>query len=347
MKIDLNKLQQEINDGWVAQTKHPTLLLWLYKYTLETQFAKHWNDITRICRGLVLDLAGNVIVNPIPKFFNNNDPQAELEAKTGLDYVITNKEDGSLIQVTLYNGEMIVTSSGSFISPQVNKALSLIVRDGLQFKIGYTYIFEIIYPENRIVLNYGSEERLILLTIRDNETGQEFNAWESGFPDTVKPISLLIDTIVNDQKREDYINKEGYIAKFSDGSRVKFKYDEYVRLHTVVSGVNEKWLWGLLVHGQLYTDFLNNIPDELFEWAENYTASLKAQYIVIESECKKIFDKSMELTSTRKGFAETVLGNHKDISKILFLMYDNDDYSEMIWGKLYPKTLTKFGRGDG
>ncbi len=33
-----------------------------------------------------------------------------------------------------------------------------------------TYLFEIIYPENRIVVNYGDVEELVLLAIIDNAT---------------------------------------------------------------------------------------------------------------------------------------------------------------------------------
>ena len=347
MKIDLTLLQKEIDDGWVSVSKHPTLPLSIYKYTIATPFARHWNDITTLCRGIVLDDSGNVIVNAIPKFYNHNDPCAELESKTGLDYVMTDKADGSLVQVALYNDNLIVTSSGSFVSPQVQKALSLIKLHNFNFMDGYTYVFEIIYPENRIVLDYGDTERMILITIRDNKTGQELNAWESDFLDTVKPITLSIDTIVKELKRPDYINKEGYIVKFSDGSRVKFKYDEYLRLHTVVSGVNEKWLWGLLVKGQSYNDFLNNIPDELFDWCENYTNNLKDQYLVIENYCEEVYEKLITLSLNRKEFADKVITYHKNMAYILFLMYDNDDYSEAIWKSLYPEKITNFGRGDG
>ncbi len=34
-----------------------------------------------------------------------------------------------------------------------------------------TYLFEIIYPENRIVIDYGDSDDLILLSIINNETG--------------------------------------------------------------------------------------------------------------------------------------------------------------------------------
>ena len=46
-------------------------------------------------------------------------------------------------------------------------------------KPGKTYLFEIIYPENRIVVDYGDYKGLVLIDVIDNETGksdlQEFD----------------------------------------------------------------------------------------------------------------------------------------------------------------------------
>jgi hypothetical protein len=54
---------------------------------------------------------------------------------------------------------------------------------------GFTYLFEIIYPENRIVVDYNGEERLVLLGIINTETGEELqhNELFEGF-DVVKKI---------------------------------------------------------------------------------------------------------------------------------------------------------------
>ncbi|NJO65857.1 MAG: hypothetical protein HC836_49640 [Richelia sp. RM2_1_2] len=38
----------------------------------------------------------------------------------------------------------------------------------------YTHLFEIIYPENRIVVNYDGAEKLVLLGLIDRESGYDF-----------------------------------------------------------------------------------------------------------------------------------------------------------------------------
>ena len=49
----------------------------------------------------------------------------------------------------------------------------------------YTYLFEIIYPSNRIVVDYGSSRRLVLLAAVHTQTGIELaivrtDLWSQG-----------------------------------------------------------------------------------------------------------------------------------------------------------------------
>ena len=70
MKLDLNILEQYVNEGWLEVNNHPSLPLSIYNYSRETQFNEKWDDITLMCRGLILDKEGNVIARGFNKFFN-------------------------------------------------------------------------------------------------------------------------------------------------------------------------------------------------------------------------------------------------------------------------------------
>src|SRR5512137_184639 len=144
LQIDVNRAEKNL-----FMNRHETLPLTLYKYSPECIYKKAWNDTTLRCRGMVVDDNGEVVVNCMPKFFNHGEPEANLQKllADGLKYVVTEKLDGSLIQATLWNGQTLVTSSGSFGSAQALYALNLLettyAEAWKKAKVGYTYVFEL------------------------------------------------------------------------------------------------------------------------------------------------------------------------------------------------------------
>jgi len=60
--------------GMVKVTKHPMLPLFIYNYTQRAQFTpEHWNHVTDLCRGLVVDSLGYIVARGFKKFWNIND----------------------------------------------------------------------------------------------------------------------------------------------------------------------------------------------------------------------------------------------------------------------------------
>ena len=88
-----------------------------------------------------------------------------------------------------------------------------------------TYLFEIIYPQNKIVVNYGDREDLILLAVIDNLAGQDYPLDDYiglGFP-VVKRFTGLsaLDKLKSDADNPANDNSEGYVVRFRSGLRIK------------------------------------------------------------------------------------------------------------------------------
>ena len=72
-------------------------------------------------------------------------------------------------------GNLVVATPGSLNSSQALWAkisYGNIILHWLIFPEHLTFIFEAIYPENRIVVDYGEREDLILTNIRNKQTGR-------------------------------------------------------------------------------------------------------------------------------------------------------------------------------
>lgn len=363
MKIDLQKLRGLESKKLISIQQHPTLPLLIHNYSPVCQYEKAWDEWTLMCRGLITDLEGNVIARPFQKFFNLSEHEEhQINQPAGYrlppidwrkSFNCTEKMDGSLgILYPTPDGHAIATR-GSFTSDQAKKANEIFKEKGYDkhaYAKDLTYLFEIIYPENRIVVDYGDTEDLVLLEVIRNYDGSALD-WQDvkiiaeriGCP-VVSYAALSVDAI---RRLEEYYgaergNKdEGLVVRFSDGLRIKVKYEEYCRLHKLITGVNAKRIWESLRDGKSLAELLDRVPDEFYQWVTETKNSLERAYDDIHDECVGIFAKIYELSGeNRKVFAEHAVKNQ--YAAILFAMLNKKDFRPIIWKLVKPLSSTPF-----
>ncbi len=59
MVVDINIINEYVEKGLVEKNSHPTLPIAIYNYSREVQYEGKWDNITKMCRALVLDDNGN------------------------------------------------------------------------------------------------------------------------------------------------------------------------------------------------------------------------------------------------------------------------------------------------
>lgn len=134
-----------------------------------------------------MDGSGNVVARPFQKFFNYEELQPS-DIPTDLPFEIFEKMDGSLGILYWIGDEPFIATRGSFSSDQAIHASSLVNKRFRELGISKrdlipnaTYLFEIIYPENRIVVDYGSDDTLFLLAILNQRKTFMFPSIGEGF----------------------------------------------------------------------------------------------------------------------------------------------------------------------
>lgn len=266
--IDPTLLQAEIDEGFITRKAHPTLPLSIYTYSRTCQYSRRWNEATIACRGLIVDDGtGAIVARPFDKFFNVGEHEHGFEYAPPLPdepFEIYDKVDGSLGIMFHYAGAWHVASKGSFISEQAQWGQRWLdarpLGVALYLEPGFTYLAEIIYPENRIVVNNGDEETLVLLAVNgpdgveqplsvhaDNWAvlgGRVVRRWPS------LPLPELLRLAAENTKLDGTAatgsDAEGWVLRFASGVRAKAKLAEYVRLHHVLTGVNARDIWRAL-----------------------------------------------------------------------------------------------------
>jgi T4 RnlA family RNA ligase len=336
LPFDPHTLPNLIEQGYIARQTHPSLPLTIYNYTAKAQFDRYWVAATLHCRGLVLDANYLPVARPLPKFFNLSEHQTTLPDGVPEIY---EKLDGSLIILFYYQGQWEVASRGSFASDQAQMARILLAdrqADLAKLDREYTYLFEIIYPSNRIVVDYGAVERLVLLAAVHTQTGTELALRDVSWIDRAQtyPATTLPEWVKSiEANQSELANQEGFILKWPNGFRLKYKLADYVRLHRIITRVQAKDIWECLSQNQSLEQFLDSVPDEFYNWVKDTKLELETKYRAIEIECLQAFKDLGERRQTAMYFQT------QKYPGVLFLMLDGRDYRQVIWKLIKPASV--------
>lgn len=343
----LNTLEEYSRNGRLFKQNHPTLPLTIWNYTPEVQYGQLWDEITLQCRGLITDDKGNIVARPFKKFFNieeeKHTPTKEFE--------VFEKMDGSLGILFNYEGEWILATRGSFTSSQSIKGKEIFDRYVKKYgddnlNIHLTYLVEILFPENRVVVDYGNDEKLVLLGITDQYGETHHSHFESLWfhkdlivnrYDGIKDYTTLKGMVEN--------NAEGFVVRFTNGDRMKIKGEEYLRLHKIMTNVSTTGVWEMLSSGGDVNEHLKDVPDEFYQKVKQYADNLKYAYVQVSEHCGKAHDyfrygkyNDLEVEPTKKEFAEHVMKySHPPYRAVMFAMWDGKPYEKIIWNILRPE----------
>lgn len=328
-----NMLEQK----YVSVQKHPNANLFIYNYTQTVQYEKKWNEVTLQTRGLILDDNMNIIARPITKFFNLSEHTSE--EIPDLPFEVYEKLDGSLGIIYFLDNKPFIASRGSFISDQANHANKILYTkyEHIFEKLdrNKTYVVEIIYPSNRIVVDYSGLDDIILLGIIDTKTGNDLPLEDIGLP-IVKRYDGIND--INELKTLEESNKEGFVVKFNNGFRVKVKFDEYVKLHRIITGVSSIVVWEYLSSGLPFDELLEKVPDEFFNWVKKTKDELQANFDKIKQETEDSFWTIIN----RKEFAEKAKNDKHTSLLFTRLASYSENLDKQIWNKIKPEFSKPF-----
>ncbi len=319
-----------ISEKLVTVQKHPSADLFIYNYSPTVQYEKLWNEITLQTRGLILDSEMNYVARPFSKFFNYEEHKPE-EIPL-VPFQVFDKLDGSLGILYWIENEPYIATRGSFTSKQALHATSILhgnySHSFSKLEKDKTYLFEIIYPENRIVVNYGKLDDIILLAIIDNETGLDLPLPDQSFFKCVNRYDGLSD--LNKIREIDNADDEGFVILFSNGMRLKMKFKEYVRLHRIITGVSNIAIWEYLAEGKPFDELLDRVPDEFYDWVKKTESELTGKFTEILNQCNSVF-------MVKESRKETALYfQTQKYPPILFLMLDEKSTHKAIWKLVRP-----------
>lgn len=386
-------LNAAVEAGHIACRQHPTLPLSIYTYTRAAQYSRTWTPATLRCRGLIADdKTGEIIAWPFPKFFNVDEHALGFEYAAPLPdepFKVYDKVDGSLGIVFHYDGRWHVASKGSFTSEQAQWAQHWIDSRPTGYLVpGNTYLAEIVYPANRIVVDYGQRQDLVLLGaynadgrewkldfIADDwvEIGSVVRTWPALPLDQL--LQLAKSNTLPDGQQLTGMGAEGYVIRYANGVRAKAKLAEYVRLHKVLTGINEKDIWRYLGIRKFRDQpakllakalgcpaseiaalssgkdpleaLLELVPDEFDQWVQSVVQHLDEHWGMLQERAAEEFATIAHLGGSRAEFAraaQTIEG--QAVRACMFLMLDGRATDLHLWRAIKPESAAPFADDD-
>lgn len=274
--------------------------------------------IRRECRGIIFcSKTGKILRRPFHKFFNVNEREETQDHAVDLSrpHAILEKLDGSMIAPFIVNGQMIWgTKMGA---TDVAKPVEEFLVDKpkywtfakLMIANGFTPIFEWCSRKQRIVLDYGAKDQLILTAIRNMNTGEYHdyrnlvgNAMVYDIP-FVCQFEPQTDMKAFLEYVRDLEDLEGFVVRFDDGHMLKLKCHWYIQIHKAKEAILQDRNIVELILEEHLDDVKSHLPaedrDRLTQFESDFNKHIAN---IVQSVCNIMYDLT-DRDLDRKTFA--------------------------------------------
>lgn len=334
--LEWDQVRQLVDGGYISARRHDEAPYTIYNYTAKCQYEWLWTPETMACRGLIVADGGGIVARPFPKFFSIEQRGGDPLPREPFD--VFEKVDGSLGVLYHVDGDPRIATRGSFGSDQAQWATAHLRAHhrGARFNPEHTYLFEIVYPQNRIVVDYGDRADLTLLAVIRKSDGRDMPLEDLGFP-IVRQFNGIAD--FDELTQLERPNFEGFVVRFASGLRIKVKMAEYKRLHRLVTGISARGIWEAMQTEQGLAPILDRVPDEFYQWVKNTEVDLRRRFWEIEEQAKKDFSArpGADDRKTQALYFKECPNPH-----LLFKMLDGQEYAPLIWKAIYPEHARPF-----
>lgn len=351
MTFDIKKFYDH---PYVRHTEWNDLVL--FCYSRECQYDGHWDDITMAARGIIFNrITGEVVSRPFKKFFNASELMGKIDlcdlAKK--PFISLKKIDGSLAIYFRYEGQDYIATKGAFLSDQAQWSTIWFrkhIRSTEMLK-GHTYLFEMVYPENKIVIDYGDTEDLILLGVINNETGEEISY--TSLKEEGKRIgATVVEAVEFNSLDELYAycktlpaTEEGFVITFHNGLKIKVKGSEYCKIHRILSHMTLLSFWGVwdFDKADIPRSFIAEVPEEFRELTDLLYRQIydihHNDYIRVKETYEEVM-KDIPADIDHKTLFFMVTERYPDL--VSDLMYYHKGNSLKLWKNIHRRVRPNF-----
>lgn len=215
--------------------------IFVLKYKKSVFYDNLWNDFLEECRGTIVDKEFNIVSYPFTKVYNYG-VEAKAPVLPDTEQVTAfRKVNGFMVAMTWYNGDVLVSTTGSTDSDYVGYAKEMMLKhmSWADWQIvlstddmrGMTFMFECVHPSDPHIIPENAG--MYILGYRENVLGSKvghdpfmlqdlqamFNCYK---PDSVTTNMVRLKQLAKECKHE------GFVFYTEDGRSAKIKSPYYL-----------------------------------------------------------------------------------------------------------------------
>lgn len=266
--------------------------IYVLKYKKKVFYDNLWNDYIAECRGTIVDSDFNLVTYPFTKIYNYG---VEKEAPVLADdtkVTAFRKVNGFMVAMTVHNGELLVSTTGSTDSNFVGYAKEMMLTHapledwrmilGTADTKGMTFMFECVHPNDpHIVLEKAG---MYLLGYRENE----WNSKVGHDPYVIIDLARLLncfhaESVTTNMERLKQLAKEckheGYVFYTDEGVSAKIKSPYYLTSKWVARNPRTDKLV------DLKKDIKHNLDEEYYPLVDAIRANI-VEYTAMDEQAR-------------------------------------------------------------
>lgn len=283
-----DKLKNYVETSNLVNMKSAGDGIYVLKYKKKVFYDNLWNEYIAECRGSIVDQDFNLVAYPFTKIYNYGIEKSAPVLADDVSVTAYRKINGFMVACTWYNGDVLISTTGSTDSPYVAMAREMIgdnidrYRKTCKHYEGNTFMFECVHPRDPHIV--PEKEGMYLIGMRENKYGSRITHevapmfLQAAFHST--PVEVYYTTVGELAKMVKTVKHEGFVFYTNEGVSAKIKSPYYLTAKWVARNPRTDKL--------LTQQFREQIDEEYYPLLEHIRNNIES-YTALDEQARLVW----------------------------------------------------------
>ena len=231
------KLKEYVESSNLVNRRECGNGIYVLKYKKRVFYDNLWNEYIAECRGSIVDRDFNLVAYPFTKIYNYGIEKSAPVLADDVRVTAYRKVNGFMVACTWYNGDVLISTTGSTDSPYVAMAREMIGDNMDRYRKvckeyeGNTFMFECVHESDPHIV--PEQPGMYLLGMRKNEWGSKVMHDPFFLQNFARMLNCFApeSTTTNMARLQEMAKEckhEGFVAYTIDGVSFKIKSPYYL-----------------------------------------------------------------------------------------------------------------------
>jgi len=287
-----DELKQYVATSGLVNMKDAGPGIYVLKYKKKVFYDNLWNDYIAECRGTIVDADFNLVSYPFTKIYNYGIEKEAPVLAEDTQVTAFRKVNGFMVAATWYNGDVLVSTTGSTDSDYVRMAKEMMLSHmpwedwQLAFNKtdmdGMTVMFECVHPDDPHII--PEKPGMYVLGYRENSWGSKVGHCPGVILDLANMFNCYspaasVTTMADLKIAAKGCKHEGYVFYTEDGVSAKIKSPYYLTSKWVARNPRTDKLV------DLKNDIKHNLDEEYYPLVDAIRANIVA-YTAMDEQAR-------------------------------------------------------------